>query len=77
MNRERKILRAEKAKYKEQLASLKNFLREMADRCAEHGTLDEHCGGQVMKAKNDADFYGNQIKEISARLKALAPKANK
>jgi hypothetical protein len=76
MNRERKILRAEKVKYKEQLATLKNFLREISDRRAEHGTPDEHCREQVTKAEHDAQFYAGQIKDISARLKALAPKAN-
>jgi chromosome segregation ATPase len=76
MNRERKILRAEKEKYKEQLGTLRNFLREMSNRCAEHGTRPEHFHDQLMKAEHDAQFYEGQIKEISARLKALAPKAN-
>jgi chromosome segregation ATPase len=77
MNGERKILRAEKAKYKERLATLKNFLREMSDRCAECGTEHKHVHEHVMKAEHDAQFYAGQIKEISSRLKALAPKANK
>jgi hypothetical protein len=77
MNHERKILRAEKAKYKEQLATLKNFLREMSDRCAEQGMPREHSHQHMMKAENDAQFYEGQIKAISSRLKALAPKANK
>jgi chromosome segregation ATPase len=77
MNRERTILRAEKADYKEKLATLKNFIREVTDRCAEHGTEGEHFHDDLSKAKHDAQFYQQQIKEISARLKALAPKANK
>jgi len=77
MNRERKILRAEKAKYKETLKTLNHFLREMSDRCDEHDTPHEQCGEQVMKAEHDAQFYAGQIKEISNRLKTLAPKANK
>lgn len=77
MNNERKLLRAEKTRYKEQLASLKNFLREMSDRCVQHNTPHEHCREQVMKAEHDAQFYGGQIKEISARLKMLALKAKR
>jgi len=77
MNRERKILRAEKADYKEKLATMKNIIGEVSDRCAGHGTADEHFHEDLFKAKHDAQFYEHQIKEISSRLKALAPKANK
>lgn len=77
MNRERKILRAEKADYKEKLATLRNFIREVSARCAEHGTEQEHFHEDLSKAEHDAEFYQSQIKEVSSRLKALAPKANK
>ncbi|HEX8127731.1 MAG TPA: hypothetical protein VF527_01290 [Pyrinomonadaceae bacterium] len=77
MNRERTILRDEKARYKEKLATLKNLLRELSDRCAEHGTEHEHVREEIFKVEHDAQFYEGQIKEISLRLKALAPKANR
>lgn len=76
MNRERKLLRAEKAKYREELARLQNYMRELTDRCAEHGTTHKHIAPDMLKAEHDINFYQCQIKEISTRLKALAPKAN-
>ncbi|MDQ1558131.1 MAG: hypothetical protein QOD32_1191 [Pyrinomonadaceae bacterium] len=77
MNRERKILRAEKADHKEKLETLRNFIREITDRCDAHGTSHEHFHDELFKARHDAQYYEHQIKEVSARLKALAPKANK
>lgn len=76
MNRERKILRAEKAKYKEELSRLKGYLREFSARCSECGTEHEHIAPALSKAEHDIKFYEGQIKALSARLKALAPKAN-
>lgn len=77
MSRERRLLRAEKDKYKEELTRLKSYVRELSDRCAEHDTEQEHIAPDLTKAEHDIDFYQCQIKDISARLKALAPKANK
>jgi chromosome segregation ATPase len=76
MSRERKLLRAEKAKYKEELSRLKGYLKELSDRCAEHHAAHEHVAPDMSKAEHDIEFYQCQIKDINARLKALAPKAN-
>lgn len=76
MNRERTLLRNEKAKYKQQVATLKHYIRELSDRCAEHDTHEEHFFEDRFKAEHDLQFYQSQIKAISERLKALAPKAN-
>jgi chromosome segregation ATPase len=76
MNKERKILRAEKAKYKEELSRLKGYLRELSDRCSDCGTMHEMVAPDLLKAEHDIKFYEGEIKSLSARLKALAPKAN-
>jgi hypothetical protein len=76
MNRERKILRAEKAKYKEELSRLKCYQQELSNRCAELGTAHEHIAPDLAKVEHDVNYYECQIKDISTRLKALAPKAN-
>lgn len=77
MSRERKLLRAEKAKYKEELSRLKGYIKELSDRCAEHNTAHEQIAPDMAKAEHDIEFYECQIKDISTRLKALAPKANR
>ena len=77
MNRERKLLRTEKAKYKEELSRLRCYTKELSDRCAEHHTAHEQIAPDLAKAEHDMNFYECQIKDISARLKALAPKANR
>jgi chromosome segregation ATPase len=77
MNRERKLLRAEKAKYKEELSRLRCYLNELSNRCAEHHTAHEHIAPDMTKAEHDIAFYECQVKDISTRLKALAPKANR
>lgn len=77
MSRERKLLRAEKAKYKEELSRLKAYIRELSDRCAEHNTAHEQIAPDMAKAEHDIEFYECQLKDISTRLKALAPKANR
>ena len=69
MNNERKLLNSEKAKYKEQLTSLKHYMRELKERCAECKTLKEHSTPALMKVKNDVQFYQGQIKEINNRLR--------
>lgn len=71
MNTERKVLRNTKLKYQEELASLKNYLRELTVRCHECGTLHEHVSEARMKAEHDARFYEAGIKNINARMKAL------
>lgn len=77
MSRERKLLRAEKAKYKEELSRLKCYVNELSNRCAEHNTAHEQIAPDMAKAEHDMEFYACQIKEISTRLKSLAPKANR
>lgn len=71
MSKERTILRIEKARFKEQLASLKHYLRELKGQCADCGTAHEHVSPDVMKAEHDAQFYESRIKEISSRIKTL------
>jgi septal ring factor EnvC (AmiA/AmiB activator) len=75
MNSERTILKTEKARYKERLATQKHYIKELADRCKECGTDHDHIGTELMKAENDAQFYQFRLTEINDRLKALTPKA--
>ena len=76
MKKERSILRAEKARYKEKLATLKHYIRELKDRCADCGTTQENVGEDLMRAENDVQYYENQVKDINSRVKALAAKTS-
>jgi chromosome segregation ATPase len=70
MYNERRTLRYEKAKYKERLASLKNYARELKARCDECNTDTDILHDDLLKAEHDTEFYRSQIKDINARLKA-------
>lgn len=74
MKKERNILRAEKAKYKEKLASLKHFVKELKDRCHDCHTTQDLVYEDLMRAENDVQYYEGQIKAINSRVKALAAK---
>ncbi len=75
MNKERTILRSEKARYKEQLASLRNYLKELKSQCDHCGTAHEHVSPALLKAEHDAQFYESRIKDVKARLRAIAASA--
>lgn len=77
MKKERTMLRMEKARFKEQLTSLKHYLRELKGQCVDCGTAREHVSPDVMKAEHDAQFYETRIKEISSRIKTLNLAAKK
>lgn len=74
MKNERSLLRNMKANSKEELTSLKHFIREMSRKCKQHKTQKEHSDPALMKAKHDAEFYKGRIKDLTARLKELSSK---
>ena len=74
MNDQRRILRNYKARCKEQLASLKHYIRELTDQCHECSADHQHTDPDMMKAKYDAEFYEGRIKDINRRLKDLSAK---
>lgn len=76
MKKERSILRAEKARYKEKLTTLKHYIRELKDRCADCGTMQDNVEFDLMKAENDVQYYENRIKDVNSRVKALATKTS-
>ena len=72
--KERQILRNQKAGYKEQVESLKHYIRELKEQCHGCDTAHEHVNLDLMKAENDAQFYESRLKDINKRMKELAPK---
>ena len=74
MNNQRRLLRDYKARCKEQLTSLKHYIRELTDQCQQCNADHQHTDPALMKAKYDVEFYERRIKDINRRLKDLSAK---
>ncbi len=71
MRSERAILKEERARYKEQVTSLKHYLRELKRQCVDCDAAQEHIDPDIIKAEHDIQFYESRIKEFGSRLKTL------
>lgn len=69
MDKERRHLRSAKAAHKTKLKELKDFVRELNERCSECSTLSEHVWPDLMKAEHDLKFHEGQINAINQRLR--------
>ena len=67
-----KLLKAQEARFKEKLAGLRAFIREVTDKSTEHVTGLDNIHPHLQKAEHDAQFYEECIKHVHDTLHSLS-----
>jgi uncharacterized protein YegP (UPF0339 family) len=68
MTEQREILKAQRAKFEEQVRGLKSYVQELMEVAAKHGTDAEHYEEELSKARGDLAYYEGQVGHIAAEL---------
>lgn len=69
MKTQREILEEAKLEFEEKLQNLLAYTRELTSRAEKHGSEKAHYEADLMKAKNDAQYYENKIESIEQLIK--------
>ena len=67
-----KLLKAQEARFKEKLAGLRAFIREVNDKSTEHVSGLDNIHPHIQKAEHDAQFYEERIKEVHDMLHSMS-----
>ncbi len=67
MKSQRKVIKRQRAEYKEKLRELRAYLTELNNMCKEHGTESSVVEADVMKAKHDIEYYETQLEHIKKK----------
>ena len=68
MQDHRAMLEGERSEMREKLRNIRAYADALRQRAAEHGTDDEHCKRDLMKAENDASYYEAEIERLTDAL---------